>query len=233
MMRFFCVLLLIGFASSSAFSQSEGEFIEFYTPVIGTLQADEAQTWRFVALAGSMISFSVEAIDDTLDPVLTIANSDRDLMTNDDGTSNATTARIEAFTVPRNGTYLLKVQGFGDKNQGQYRLSMNPGFGSIQVQEDFASNPVWQTLIENKGTPLVDVQTTEENINLVLEGIQQASAVTVGDQTMQFLDYYTSVDVDAQANRGWQVGLLLRYQNDQNYYMASVNHQAPVAPPYV
>jgi hypothetical protein len=226
MMRLVCVLLLMGMLVSSVFSQSEPDFIEFYTPVIGTLQPDEVQTFRFVALSGSMISFSVDALDDTLDPVLTIANSERDLMTNDDGTSNDTTARIEAFTVPRNGTYLIKVSGFGDKNQGQYRLSMNPGFGSIQVQEDFANNPVWQTLIENKGTPLVDVQTTEQNISLIMEGIQQMSAVTVGDQTMQFVDYYTSVDVNIQANRGWQVGLMLRYQDDQNYYLASVNNQA-------
>src|SRR5215207_275360 len=165
MRRLLCVLLLMGFSVSSALTQQD--FIEFYTPVIGTLQADEVQTWRFVALAGSMISFSVDALDDSLDPVLTIATSDRDLMTNDDGTSNDITARIEGFTVPRNGTYLLKVSGFGSKNQGQYRLSMHPGLGSIQVQEDFASNPVWQTLIENKGTPLVDVQTSEDNISLV------------------------------------------------------------------
>lgn len=226
MMRFFCVLLLMGLVVSSAFSQSEGELIEFYTPVIGTLEAGQVQTWRFVALAGSMISISVEALDDTLDPVVTIANSDRDLITNDDGTSNATTARIEGFTVPRNGTYLLRVQGFGERNQGQYRLWMNPGFVSIQVQEDFANNPVWQTLIENKGTPLVDVQTAEQNIRLVMEGIQQTSAVTVGDQTMQFLNYYTSVDVTVQANRGWLVGILLRYQDEQNYYLAQVNNQA-------
>jgi len=223
---FLCVVLLIGFAVSSALTQSDQDFIEFYTPVIGTLSADEVQTWRFVALAGSMISFSVDALDESLDPVLTIATSERDLLTNDDGTLNDSAARIEGFTVPRNGTYLLKVSGFGEQNQGQYRLSMNPGLGSIQVQEDFASNPVWQTLIENKGTPLVDVQTSEENINLVLDGIQQMSAVTVGDQTMQFFDYYTSIDVDVQANRGWQVGLLLRYQDDQNYYAASINNQA-------
>ena len=225
MKRLLSVLLLMVFAISSAAAQSDQEFIEFYTPVIGTLSAGEVQTWRFVARAGSMLSFSVEALDDSLDPVLTIGTSDRDLMTNDDGTSNDTTARIEGFTVPRNGTYLLKVSGFGEKNQGQYQLLMNPGLASIQVQEDFANNPVWQTLIENTGTPLVDIR-TEQNISLVLEGIQQMSAITVGDQTAQFLDYYTSIDVDVQANRGWQVGILLRYQDDQNYYLAVVNNQA-------
>ncbi len=226
MTRLLCVVLLMGCLLSPALAQTDSEFIEFYTPVIGTLRAGEVQTWRFVALAGSMLSFSVEAVDTTLDPMLTIATNDRDLVMNDDGIPNDSAARIEAFTAPRNGTYLLKVSGFGTQNQGQYRLSMNPGFSSIQVREDFASNPVWQTLIENKGTPLVDVQTDQQNIRLMMEGVEQMSAVTVGDQTMQFLDYYTSVDVDVQGTRGWRVGLLLRYQDNKNYYFAEINNQA-------
>lgn len=219
-----CLLLLMGRWPTQA--QDDAPLIEFFTPVIGTLAAGETQTWRVVALAGSMLSFRVEALEDTLDPVLTIATLERDLMTVDDAAPDDPNVLIEAFTVPRNGTYLLRVSGFDATSAGQYRLSIQPGYGTIQVQEDFAANPVWQTLIENEGTPLVDVQTDEENIRLIMEGIQQQSAVTVGDASLQFLDYYTSVDVTVQGNRGWQVGLLVRYQDEDNYTQFSINNQA-------
>ena len=58
MIRLLCMALLMGLLISSAFAQTGEEFIEFYTPVIGTLRANEVQTWRFVALAGSMLLFS-------------------------------------------------------------------------------------------------------------------------------------------------------------------------------
>lgn len=219
-----CLLLVILFYGYPAAAQSP-QLLTFNTPVEGQIRNGQTQTWQFVARAGAMLSVYVQAVDASLDPVITLVGmSGEVLLTNDDMIPGSeTNALIEGFTVPRNGTYNLRVSGF-NMTEGAYQLTLFTGYADLRVLEDFSDNPVWQTLLENTGSPLLEIDTSPGTMTIDLQGINQSGIVTVGAPAESiFQDFYTTVDVNITGRSGWGAGLTVRHIDEQNYYLYSVD----------
>jgi hypothetical protein len=203
-------------------------FLKMNAYTEGQIQAGTPQRWQFVARQGAMLSFYVRAVDDTLDPVITIETLDDELLiSNDDAAYGITSdALIEGFSPPRNGTYALTISSFGEKDTGAYQLVMLPGYANMLTSEDFGNNPLWMTLLENTGSPLMNVDTADGTMLLAMEGASQSGIVTVGDEAAVYQEGYVYVDVEIAAVRGWEAGLVLRHQDEDNYYVFKVNSSA-------
>lgn len=221
----FCGVLLLWLSRVSA-----QVYLNPNEPVEGIISNGRAETYQFVARQGAMWSFYVQSADATLDPFLRITDLEGNVLAlngdaiaptvADEGVQDAV---IEGFTAPRNGTYRVSILSQDNRDSGAYSLVMLPGYANIAQWEDFGANPIWQTLLENTGTPLVEVLTDQGYLNVVMSGAAQTSITALGDNTTVFDDYYTSVEVLVNAPRGWQAGLSLRQRDDQNYYLYKIN----------
>lgn len=222
--RFLPLLVVVVVYLNPAVAQS----FPLLTPnatVSGQIRAGQPQTWQFVARTGAMLSVYVQAVDPTLDPIVTLLGTNGEiLLTNDDmRPSLLNDALLEGFSIPRNGTYSLVVSSFNNSD-GAYELTLLTGFADLQVNEDFSNNPVWQTLLENTGTPLLEIDTVTGAMQIELVGVNQSGIVTVGAPAESvFQDFYTTVDVDMTGRNGWRAGLAIRHMDEQNYYLYSLD----------
>ncbi|MCU0511978.1 MAG: hypothetical protein MUE40_05330 [Anaerolineae bacterium] len=195
-------------------------------PVEGSLAAGGRTVYEFVSRTGAMLSFVVQPTDSAFDPVLTIETLEGvPLLQNNDASPATRDAIVEGFSVPRNGTYRLIVTGFGE-SAGSYRLLLLPGYASLRTADSFSTTSLWQTLLLNTGETLMDVDTGEGNLRLTLEGADQTGIVSVGDRDAVYQDVYVRINVNLTWRNDWQVGLVLRHQDEQNYYLFEVNSAA-------
>ena len=88
--------------------------LTFYETVASTLAPGASEDWTLTAPAGAVVSFVVRAADDAFDPTLTILEGGTPLIANDDA-DPATTRNpaLEAITLPRTGTYTVRVSPKG------------------------------------------------------------------------------------------------------------------------
>lgn len=188
-------------------------------PVTGTISAGGAAEWQFTAQNGEMLSLVVEPEDDSLDPILTIRDSSGAiLISNDDYAPPETTALLQAITIPRSGSYIASVSGFGN-SAGAYRLLLLPGYAEAAFHDDFSSTRGWEPESEAMTAAI-----RSDSLALTLTGIN-AQSVAHSEQVPELTDYFAEVRVRGTAgNGGWLVGMTLRHVGD-NYYLYQISDQ--------
>lgn len=178
------------------------------------------RAWTFFAFKDDVLSFQVEPLDTTLDPLITLSIGETPLISNDDyHYPDSRAALLEAITIPRTGEYRLTVSGYNDST-GRFRLSMHSGYSDLIFDETpTAPRGTWQT----EGD--LSAQITENGIELTLDGIAQRS-IYLETGLDPLLNYYiqTTVQITSAVN-GWLVGLALRYQPDGRYYLLQIRSQ--------
>lgn len=214
-LRNLVVLALLALVFGIAQAQED---LSLFTPVTGTLDSGDTDTWTFQAADGAMLSIHVRATSGDLDPVLTIRdNSNNVLFSNDDfDYPDSADALLEGLTIPGTGAYRATVSGFGETS-GEYELIMLPGFADLAHQESFEDTASWQSSDET------EVIIGNNRLALIVSGAQQRTIVTDEDGDT-WDDFYVHVDVpELTGAQGWQVGLTVRQQDEQNYYLYSLN----------
>ena len=205
-------------------TSAQGNDLVVGQTIMETLGPGESAVWRLPARDGAMFSFIVESVDGDLDPILTIEDtSENVLIQNDDYTSTSHNAAIEGFTVPRNGTYLVRISGYGNTS-GDYRLTTLPGYAAIALHEEFNDPQPWNLITTTEGD---EAQFNTENslLHLEVEGIQQTARISRNtlDAPAQF---FAQLVIDNVTGRnGWQVGLIYRQQENTTYYAYLIDHR--------
>jgi hypothetical protein len=180
--------------------------------------AGEEVVWTFYALREDVFSFHVQAVDDNLDPVISLRFGGTEVITNDDvAYPDDQNALLEAITIPRTGVYEVVVSGFNDST-GNYTLTMLPGYATIAVDERFATFGNWRvTNIPNA---------TIDNGALVAtqSGIRERGWLEDAGHIHPLGDFYASLIVrEVTGNNGWRVGLSFRRRATGDGYLVLVN----------
>jgi hypothetical protein len=216
--RYLAALALLLLAISGVQAQ---ETLALFTPVTGTLDSGESNSWTFQASGGALLSFYVEATSDNLDPVLTITQAGGGVvLANDDyAYPDATDALLEAVTMPSTGTYTATVSAFGETS-GAYTFTMLTGFANLAQQETFGDSSQWEG-----DNDALEVLIGDNRMALVLTGAQQRGIATPADDTT-WGDFYAHVEIpELSGAQGWQMGLVARWQDADNYYLYSLNER--------
>lgn len=185
------------------------------------LAVGETESYTFTAREGSILSFLAQSTDGTLDPQITLIAPNGDvLLTNDDyDYPDRTDALIEGFTVPRTGQYAVSVSGVAE-TAGTFRLEMAEGFPTVVMTDTFATS----TDVTSLASAPTIISQADGALHLSVEGIEQ-TGVGVHPRA-QGDDFYTAVTVKNITHRnGWLVGLVLRKQSDDNYYLLQVENR--------
>jgi hypothetical protein len=183
-----------------------------------TLAAGDAHTYSFSATAGGVFSFSVRSQSD-LDPVVTLLDSaGRTVLSNDDyDYPDTRDALLEAVTMPRTGTYTVRVSGFGE-TAGAYDLRVYPGFSQMAAAETFDVAEGWEA------DDALNASVTGGMYNLEVSGVR-----AMGASFYQYVDPTSDIYVQTRvtaidSESGWMIGLAMR-QSDDGYYALVINHE--------
>lgn len=202
-------LLLPGIAlTAQASALAIGSIIE------SELRAGETQRYTLTALALTIVSIRVEALDDRLDPQFELLDESGVLVTaNDDFAYPATLdALVQAFVLPKTDTYTLTVSGVGE-SAGAYRLHVLPGYDSLERRDLAMSSQHWQ--VEHSDAPVGLGASNLFSVDMTGLG---ASAVIVGNRFPARREFYFEVTFDfISAVNSWQLGLAFRFQSPENY----------------
>lgn len=215
------ILILTGLLAFSLTVQAQNALTPT-VPVNGAISPGSAQNWRFSAQTGQVLSFVVAATAPDFDPMLTLIDGEgRVLIANDDAAyPESTDAILEAYTIPRTGTYTLRVSGYA--GGGSYRLTMFPGYSQINLSENFNGEADW-----TPSRRQVAANVGEGRYQLQLEGIGQEGAVLL-PEALDAEIAYAHVDVTSVSGRnGWRVGLAWGQEQGQEraYVAVMVNAQ--------
>lgn len=194
------------------------------TPVSGDLSAGASDTWSFSVRDGAMLSFYVEATDETLDPMLSIRSSTGELLLSHDDIAypDNSNALIEAFSAPRSGNYEVLVSAHG-QSSGAYELKMTNGFAELVLADNFTSISNWSLSPDSNEEAILSAQ--NGRLALELAGIQQ-TATAINPSASTGPDFYAHVDVRGATGRnGWQAGLSFRRQTDGSHYLVSIDNR--------
>jgi hypothetical protein len=211
MRRFACALLLVACCAVNLQAQTQ---LAPYVPVDGLLAPQTAATYTFSAREGTILSFLAQGRDSALDPRLTLYLPNGSIAASNDDYDypDRTDALIEAFTVPRTGTYTLEVAAVG-QTSGEYRLEMFEGFPTIVLQDNFSQT----TDVTPLGSPANPPQALNGSLRLAASGIDQRTIAR--HPRSRYQDFYATVRVASINHRGgWIVGMMLRQQDDDSYY---------------
>lgn len=118
--------------------------LAFFEPARGTLSAaNPSDEWALNGFAGQPVAL-VATGDGSLDPVLEVIGPDGALLAeNDDMDSLVRDAGLEAFALPSDGAYTVRVrryEGAGGATAGAYELIALPGFGEVVRRDTFSEN---------------------------------------------------------------------------------------------
>jgi hypothetical protein len=218
-LRLVLILAILLMTISTATAQ---DTLTFGTPVNGSLSAGESQSWTFNAHDGELISFIVQAANDSLDPILTLSSSDgTTLISNDDyDYPTSKNALLEAITLPRTGTYTASVSAFGS-TRGDYTLTMLPGYAEVSASENFNGDNSWQTTDDSE----LETTTADGQLSLALTGIGVEGVANDPSQA-EASDYYAQIRItNITSGEGWRVGMTARQQDPDNYYYVLVNNE--------
>ncbi len=192
--------------------------LQRYVPAQGSIAAGGTDTWSFPAVAGEVISISVQPVS-TLDPVITLQNSSGErIIGNDDAAYPEMTASIlQAITIPRTDTYTVAVEGYGNSS-GAYAILLTNGFAELAESDDFNTLGRWIPFGE-------ETELTVANGQLELQvggALAHGGAV---DESINLADFAARIEVLSVTNgAGWTVGITARQQGE-NYYLYEVNSE--------
>src|SRR5437868_6683601 len=99
--------------------------------IISSAQVD---SWQFDALAGDVISVSVDTIAAALDPYVEVRNSANGLLASDEDNGPGNDSFISAFAIVSSGTYTVRV-GARSSATGQYLVRLDVARG-VQIESD-------------------------------------------------------------------------------------------------
>jgi len=191
--------------------------LTLYDTVASTLAPGASEDWTLIAPAGAVVSFVVRAADDAFDPTLTILEGGAALIANDDA-DPATTRNpaLEAITLPRTGTYIVRVSAFANAG-GAYTLAVLPGYAQNPLRDDFEDVGGWVALDDG-----LAVTQADGRLQLDLDGIEQQGGA-VNPDAVTFDHAYVVAEFDVTRTRGgWAAGLLVR-QTDDGAYLFEIN----------
>jgi hypothetical protein len=217
-LRSLAALTLLLLTISGAQAQ---DTLTLFTPVTGTLDGGESHSWTFQASDGALLSFYVEATSGDLDPVLTITEAGSGVvLANDDyDYPEATNALLEAVTIPATGTYTATVSAFAETS-GAYEFTMLTGFANLAQHETFADTSQWET-----DNDALEVIVGDNRLALILTGAQQRGIASPVDSEA-WGDFYAYVEIpELTGAQGWQIGLITRWQDADNYYLYALNER--------
>jgi hypothetical protein len=218
--RTLAALLLVWLLGNTALAQ-EAQTLPLFTPVTGTLASGETDQWAFSAADGAMLSAHVRSVSGDLDPVLTLTDSAGSVIfSNDDyDYPESRDALLQGITMPRRDTFTLSVTAFGGTG-GDYELTLLPGFANLTRQETFDDETRWET----EGDALETIFGNNRMALIVSGGQQRGIAAYSGGEAWD--DHYIHIQIpELSARTGWQIGLIARQQDAQNYYRYSLNDQ--------
>jgi hypothetical protein len=115
--------------------------------VPGEVPDNESFIYEFDAVANEIVTVTVRATDNVLDPRVSLLNAAGDtLISNDDHSSDDSTlgrydSRISSFAIPEAGTYTLEISGFGGTG-GEFELTIDRGDGSSGQGENPETNSI-------------------------------------------------------------------------------------------
>jgi len=109
--------------------------------VTGTLRARRAVAWGFRGCEGQVIT--AEAVSDDFDIYLELyPNGADDILAEDDNGGRLTDARIEEFTLPETGSYIILVSGATRRDAGDFTLSLSMGAEDESQAKAATSTPI-------------------------------------------------------------------------------------------
>lgn len=215
-------MVLLPFCLTLAAQSGATPLTRFETRQGNISRIGDTQTWTFDALADEALSIVIEPTVPFFDSTLQIVDeSGRVVLTSDDfAYPDDINATVEAITIPRSGTYEVIISGYGNST-GSYRITLLPGYGSLGQRQTFDGANSWQAQSND-----LSLQVSDGALNLSLEGVQ-VKGIAGSTSVNTFTDLYTQVDyVNINARNGWEVGIVLRQQDDgDTYYQYSVNSQ--------
>lgn len=202
--------------------QAQATSLEPGVPVEGRA-GEDASVWQFVGQTGALLSFLAEPLESDLDPVLTIRASNGDvLISNDDyDYPNTRAALIEGFSVPRPGNYTVTVSGHAG-TQGAYRLTMMPGYSTVQYNENFNGNSAWS--IPASAVSFARSEVLNGQFILDVEGVNQFTNA-IGGVSLPQNFFARTLITQASGRNGWIAGLAFRMQGADRYYALEVNQR--------
>ncbi len=216
-------LLLLGssLCGIPAFAQDTTNSLTIASPVNGEISAGSTQDWRFNAVDGQVLSFAVNSTSGDLDPRFTITNSKGEpFLSNDDyAYPDNLNALLEAVTMPRLDTYTVTVSGTG-QTAGSYNLTMQSGFSQTVVDDNFNGSLAWEAMTPSSA----DFTVTGDGgqIALAVTG-SDITGIAIDPQQIDLSDFYARVNVNVSGGQdGWVVGMTLRQQDADNYYLLNV-----------
>ncbi|MCY3573047.1 MAG: hypothetical protein OXG92_02450 [Chloroflexi bacterium] len=188
--------------------------------VEGELRAGESKRYTLTALALTILSIRVEALDDQLDPQFEFLDASGALVAaNDDFAYPATVdAIVQAFVLPKSGAYTLTVAGLGG-SAGAYRLHVLPGYDRLAMRDSVMSSQDWE--VAHSDAPVGFGAANFLSIDMTGFG---AAAVIVGRRFPAQADFYFEVAFDfVSAINGWGLGLAFRIQSPDTYQRLLLN----------
>lgn len=221
MKRIFWLCCWLCLTSWSIRAQS-AQTIEIGSSVESDLTAGESQTWSFIARGTMILTIYAEQVSGDLDPVITLLDTNgNQLVSNDDvAYPDSHDALIQAFDLPGNGSYSIKVDAFGTTS-GKYRLTLQSGYSQTSFADDFSTDTGW----EIPETSLLIHTIVDGRMFLELEGIKQTGHITAS-KSPQVTDFYLHTDFSEISGRnGWRTGLIFRQQDENHYYRVVINDQ--------
>ncbi|MEQ9032254.1 MAG: pre-peptidase C-terminal domain-containing protein [Aggregatilineales bacterium] len=152
--------------------------IDFNEETSGSLQRGAAQTYTFEGERAQSVTISVNG---DFDSTLTLLDSDGTSLVFDDDSGQGMNARINAFPLPADGTYTVRVGSFNDRGGGNYTLRLNSPTAAPAGNNNASSGASSNNLLTSgravNGTLVVGEQqdwyispTTSQRITIDLSG---------------------------------------------------------------
>ena len=209
-----CLLLSGGLLHAQNAPLEPGRAVE------AVLSAGETHRYQLRALELTLLSFRLESLAPSLDPMLEVYNSSgQAVISNDDyAYPDRLDAIIQAFIMPRTDVYTIEVRGFGD-TAGGYRLLILPGFDRLARQDVPPQAADWDVVFNNAAITLPD----DGALTLRIEGLSRSASLLGRHFPVERDFYFEAAFDDVVSATNWQVGILFRYVSPEEYYRLLVD----------
>ena len=213
----FCVACLL---LATPITRAQDRTLQLGGAVEGELAPGETHRYALTALELTLLSMRVEALNESLDPLLQIFDpAGKLVIANDDYAYPETRdAAIQAFVMPRTATYTIAVSAFGE-SEGAYRLHALPGYDRLALRESPVDSANWEIVYSDTTVNVSDSSV----FALEMRGFAR-SAGLVGLHLPIEADLYFEAAFDQVSSPVvWQAGLLFRYLSPTQYHRLLLN----------